>query len=545
MREGARDASEFDAFISYRRSDGTRAARALRKRLQSFDMSRRLKGARRKRLRVFLDTVYERGAADFYENNILPALERARFLIVLATPDAILRAGTDDWIAREIADFRRIRGADNILVVRAAGGFDDALPGDLPETLPNAQIIDLRGADGWSALSPLKASRLADEWLKLVAPLFDVSEGQMPALRREQERAQQTRLSMAFGGVLGAAAFAAGVAAIAINANFQREETIDESLFAIGQLMRDVENLPDDGPEGRRALMLVRACDLFDALAADGAPEGYLYETAVCALDRERAMRRQGRAAEADAVRVSLVAQLGDKTDTPDARAAQRVLLDADWAAAGARRSARAEAIRRLADRVRAAPTDPDLRDAFHRRLIEIARAASAPTEARDWLDWGTRTLDQAAAAEAASPEGASASEADYARLRAAVQRELARLHLTAFDDPARALRTADAALATLARSIRTAQRAGAGVTLEVLSAERDRLEDIRAEARDARPSSGRAASPTPPRAPTAAPVRTRTPLKDDEADLPAPEPLPDTARRKRVTTGKGDAAKD
>jgi hypothetical protein len=62
----------FDAFISYRRSDGKKAARRLRQKLQRYDIRKRLKHARRKKLNVFLDTVYERGAHDFYERNISP-----------------------------------------------------------------------------------------------------------------------------------------------------------------------------------------------------------------------------------------------------------------------------------------------------------------------------------------------------------------------------------------------------------------------------------------------------------------------------------------
>ena len=49
---------EYDAFISYRRSDGTRAAQRLRKLLKSYRLPKSLCEGRAKRLAIFLDTVY-------------------------------------------------------------------------------------------------------------------------------------------------------------------------------------------------------------------------------------------------------------------------------------------------------------------------------------------------------------------------------------------------------------------------------------------------------------------------------------------------------
>ena len=53
-----------------------------------------LRAGRVQRLRVYLDTAYERGTSDFYEHNIKPALLASRWLIVVATPAAIRRRGT-------------------------------------------------------------------------------------------------------------------------------------------------------------------------------------------------------------------------------------------------------------------------------------------------------------------------------------------------------------------------------------------------------------------------------------------------------------------
>jgi hypothetical protein len=289
--QGSAQALAFDAFITYRRSDGTGAARRLRQKLQRYDIRKRLKGFRRRRLKVFLDTVYERGAHDFYERNILPALLASRRLIVLATPDAVLRPGPDDWIQREIGDFRERRGAENILVVRAAGDFLAELPGDLSATAPNIQIIDLRHDGFWSALSPLRSSRLADEWIKLAAPLFDVPAEDMPRLRREEERAQQRTLSMVAGALAGAGAFAVTLSWYALTQQRAAEQTLENSLFAVGRVIETANGLvvPDGNPGAKRT-MLMTACDLFDNLADEAAREKFEFEVLHCEMDRVAAM---------------------------------------------------------------------------------------------------------------------------------------------------------------------------------------------------------------------------------------------------------------
>ncbi len=94
----------YDAFISYRRSDGSRTAQWLRRELQSFRLPRALRADLGRPVKLYLDTACERGTADFYENNIRPALLAARSLFVIATPDARRRpAGTEDWIQRDVA----------------------------------------------------------------------------------------------------------------------------------------------------------------------------------------------------------------------------------------------------------------------------------------------------------------------------------------------------------------------------------------------------------------------------------------------------------
>lgn len=379
MSAVAEESESFDAFISYRRSDGGRHARAIRRRLQTYRIKRHLKEYDRPALRVFLDTIYERGADDFYDKNILPALSKARYLIVIATPDAILRPDGDDWIQREISDFRKHCDPDNILVVRAAGDFLDDLPGDLNETLPNAQIIDLRGASGWSVLSPMQMGRLGDEWLKLIAPLFGVAAKDMPRLRREQERAQQTRFGIASGAVLGAFLFAVGVAAFAVTANIKASVTTADSLFAIGNLIRTTDRLPDDEDnDGVKGQMLDSACKMFDALSGGTMPNGYQYERALCDTDRARAYTLNEDLEQARAIMTGLRGEIErevQENPTPNTIQAYQHLLEQEWQSAWENEDA------------------PDRRQTLLGNLEEVVALSSSQPSSADMLQMVTGRL--------------------------------------------------------------------------------------------------------------------------------------------------------
>ena len=63
------DSFTFDAFLSYRRSDGRTTARWLRQRLIQYCPPEGLANPRRELLQVFLDTVYERATDDFFDKN--------------------------------------------------------------------------------------------------------------------------------------------------------------------------------------------------------------------------------------------------------------------------------------------------------------------------------------------------------------------------------------------------------------------------------------------------------------------------------------------
>ena len=173
----------FDAFISYRRKDGTRIARRLRERLLGYQLPAPFEDRRRK-LNVYLDEVYEAATEDFFEGTIKPALKSSRMLIVVQTPAAAEHRsdGTENWVAREVRYFRSLPGDRRVCVALGSGGFDDPLPAELDRELPNVERVDVRGlARRFGFLSE-------NELIKYIGPIYDIQAHELPRLRREEER---------------------------------------------------------------------------------------------------------------------------------------------------------------------------------------------------------------------------------------------------------------------------------------------------------------------------------------------------------------------
>lgn len=183
--------AEFDAFISYRRADGSRVARRLRRRLLDYRLPRTVLGDKpQPRLHVYFDTMYERADEDFFAGTIVPALQCSRRLIVVNTPAARQprRDGQQNWVEREIEVFRELPQRNNISVVAGAGAFDDPLPGKLGAQFANMEIVDLRKLGHALPLLAWVDPRVDGEIRKLVARLHSVPAEQMPLLHREDER---------------------------------------------------------------------------------------------------------------------------------------------------------------------------------------------------------------------------------------------------------------------------------------------------------------------------------------------------------------------
>jgi len=279
----------YDAFISYRRSDGGSVARWLRRELEAFRPPRSLRDRLPQRLRIYLDTAYERGAADFFENTIKPALLASRFLIVVATPDAALRgSGGDDWIAREIDEFTCGPNGQNLLLVRGAGAFGGPLPGDLSRCFPHIEIVDLRDVGRFWYLNLLRASRIADEKLKLIAPVAGVAAQDMPALRREQERIQQSRIGAAAGVSLALLVTISSLTTYALISRYQATTALESTLAATASLVLRLGGSDDTGAfsnEARKSF-LNDACDLFDGLRTKASTDASARPLVICSGQR-------------------------------------------------------------------------------------------------------------------------------------------------------------------------------------------------------------------------------------------------------------------
>lgn len=209
---------EFDAFVSYRRSDGGRVARRLRRALLDYRLPAEL-GMPARPLAVYFDRVYARATDDFFEKTLKPALERSAHLVLVLTPDALApRAdGSPNWVEREVEHFLTLPQREHIHVVIGKGALDAALPAGLAAARPQIQRLDLRSLDRrWSGPGPARW-RAEDELLGLMATLHEVPPARMPLLRQEAARVKARRAwswaagigftALALAGTTVAAAF--------------------------------------------------------------------------------------------------------------------------------------------------------------------------------------------------------------------------------------------------------------------------------------------------------------------------------------------------
>jgi formylglycine-generating enzyme required for sulfatase activity len=203
-----RDASYIhDAFISYRRSEGTYLAQWLRARLQSFKLPVRVTQYLAERdesvapLAVAWDQSVARGSTDFYEHVILPQLSQSRFLIVIATPGvrARLPDGTKNWVEREVDDSLLLPQAKNIIVVSQCA-VDTPIPEAIYHRFPRVHIVDLCDVGRWNWIFWRRRWRVQEHLAEVVGPLYGLPPEWMPILREEQrirQRHDLTRIAVA------------------------------------------------------------------------------------------------------------------------------------------------------------------------------------------------------------------------------------------------------------------------------------------------------------------------------------------------------------
>ncbi len=210
----------YNAFISYRRSDGTAAARWLWKKLLKLRLPNAVSkdpmmaGRPPKVKSIWMDRVYERATEDFYEKNVRPALLESEFMLVLASPDVVRPRpdGSENWVQREVADFLQTKQAANIILASTTGIESVHAPASLKAKFPRAQVVDL-GRLSWTRFFWWPhLSRLRQELLVCLAALLHVPPELMPALREEERRAQIRALTALCTGALILVAVFAGLA---------------------------------------------------------------------------------------------------------------------------------------------------------------------------------------------------------------------------------------------------------------------------------------------------------------------------------------------
>jgi hypothetical protein len=191
---------EFNVFISYRRSDGSKLAKWLRKRLQSYRPSREVsvclpddvRVRLNRGLSVFLDTSNARTTADFWSSQIVPCLERSQYLLVVSTPEIFRRRQDDipDWVDREINTFSTFdEGVARIIVALGPKASVDRLPGLLNELSPRWGWADLRS---WRPFYRLwrHAAKIDEALIDILATIANIPTTLIPVLREEERRSR-------------------------------------------------------------------------------------------------------------------------------------------------------------------------------------------------------------------------------------------------------------------------------------------------------------------------------------------------------------------
>jgi tetratricopeptide (TPR) repeat protein len=187
-----------------------------------------------------------------------------------------------------VLDFATGPNGGNVIAVRGAGEFDAELPADLQRRFPNIEIVDLRGAGIFWFLNPPRANRLANEKLKLLGPLLDIPAGEMPRLRQEEERRQQTRIGAILGVSVAVLVAVTGLSVFALQSRNQAVRALEDSMYAAGSMALQAASLDrdDEATAQVRRLLVNRGCDLVDKFRAVGVGEPQIQELVMCRIER-------------------------------------------------------------------------------------------------------------------------------------------------------------------------------------------------------------------------------------------------------------------
>ncbi|HEX2210377.1 MAG TPA: toll/interleukin-1 receptor domain-containing protein, partial [Longimicrobium sp.] len=257
-------AFRYDAFISY--ASGTREGKGstfdrrvgerLQRLMETYRAPRRGRGGRAARIgRVFRDR------DELHATNDLPemlreALASSRYLIVVCSP----RARASRWVNREVAEFARVRGVENVLLLLIEGEPEESFPTALEELAPGVSPLDRYLAADIRGESPAESMRLLKrEKLRLIAPLLNY--GFDDLRQREHERKVRRLATLA----TAAAVLVMGLAALALALEAARTRAQASYELALTSASRIMAVLSGASP-GMRSINIQQAREDADSL---------------------------------------------------------------------------------------------------------------------------------------------------------------------------------------------------------------------------------------------------------------------------------------
>jgi hypothetical protein len=245
------------------------------------------------------------------------ALAGSRYLIVVCSP----RARTSRWVNREVTEFARIRGVENVLLLLIEGEPGESFPTALDELTPGVSPLDRYLAADIRGESPAESMRLLNrEKLRLIAPLLGYAFDDL----RQREHERKVRRLAALSSA--AAVLVMGLAAVALALEAARARAQASYELALTSAGRIMTVLSGSSP-GMRSINIQRAREDADSLVRldpRSAKAVTLLRT-LYAIEADDKRMRGAPAAEVDSAyeraRAQVVAQIVNRLRTwdPDA----------------------------------------------------------------------------------------------------------------------------------------------------------------------------------------------------------------------------------
>ncbi len=242
---------EHDVFISYSHAADTDLAAAVHKALHRLNKP----WHRWRALDVFRDTANLAANPDLW-GQLTERLERSRYLLLLASPDA----AASDGVAHEVGFWTAHRSPDTLLIARTGGHIEfrdqeidwsatDALPACLRSWLTTEPLVPDLTRDRFER-ADLKDPGFRAELLKIVAPLHGLTPAELDGTDRRRHRRTVRTVVTALSAFLVLAVAAASVSVWQRNeAVAQRQIAEDQRQLATARLLAsEAENKRDSDP---------------------------------------------------------------------------------------------------------------------------------------------------------------------------------------------------------------------------------------------------------------------------------------------------------